>query len=137
MRRNWISSIASMAIVLGMGTACSDDATAPEDLAVYEVEVAGERFRVALQTEAQVTRAEELLASGAEQNVHGTLKRGNGGFNMTYSWHLDPSSVTFPDMTMEICDGRPQSEVEADVDYFVDTVKYYCPWGAKIVSRID
>ena len=113
-----------------------DDVTEP-DYAVYEVEVAGERFRIALATETQIARASELLASGAAQNVHGTLKRGDGGFNAGYSWHLEPSSVTFPDMTMEICDGRPRSEVEAEVDYFIDTVKYYCPWGAKIVKRIE
>ena len=124
------------AIVLALA-ACSDDVTAPRYEAVYEVEVAGEKFRVALESAAQIAAADALLASGAAQNVHGTLKRGNGGFNMSYSWHLDPATVTFPDLTMEICDGRPNSEVEAEVDYFIDTVKYYCPWGAKIIAKVQ
>jgi hypothetical protein len=126
----------AMAFVLALA-ACTEDATAPQYEAVYEVEVAGEKFHIALESAAQIAAADALLASGAEQNVHGTLKRGNGGFNMSYSWHLEPSTVTFPDVTMEICDGRPNSEVEAEVDYFIETVKYYCPWGAKIVRKVQ
>ena len=133
MRR--ITGVAA-AIVLALA-ACSDDVTGPEYDAVYEVEVNGERFRVALQTPAQIAKADSLLASGVEQNLSGTLERGNGGFNMSYSWHLDPSTVHWPDLSMEICDGRPNSEVEAEVDYFIETVQYYCPWGAKIVAKVQ
>ena len=124
------------ALVLALA-ACSEDVSGPEYEAVYEVEVNGERFRVALQTPAQIAKADSLLASGVEQNLHGTLKRGNGGFNMTYSWHLEPATVAWPDLSMEVCDGRPNSEVEAEVDYYIDTIQYYCPWGAKIVAKIS
>jgi hypothetical protein len=105
-------------------------------MAVFEVEVAGERFRVGLTDEAEIERAESLRASGAANNVHGTLRCGTGGFNAPYSWHLDPATVTFPDLSMEVCDGRPQSDVQRDVDYWIDTVKDYCPWEAKVVARV-
>lgn len=120
-----------------MLAACSEDSTGVEPLAVFEVEVAGERFRMAVADEAQLERAAELLESGAENNIHGTVRRGSGGFNAGYSWHLDPETITFPDLTMEVCDGRPRSDVEGDIDYWVNTVKYYCPWGAKIVARVS
>lgn len=125
---------AALALAVIM-TACDDPAAAdPEH--VYEVDVAGERFRLALETDAQVEFAEEMLETGRENNISGTLKRGNGGFNTGYSWHLDPRSVTFPDLTMEVCDGRPRSEVESDTAYWFGSVKVYCPWGAKVVSRV-
>lgn len=120
-----------------VAAACSEDPTGVTPLAVFEVEVAGERFRLGVANTDQLERAEELLATGAGNNIHGTVRRGNGGFNVGYSWHVDPGTVTFPDLTMEICDGRPRSEVESDVDYWVNTVKYYCPWDAKIVARIS
>lgn len=132
MRRRWMTWAAAAVLLV---SACSDPAATEQQ--IYEVEVAGERFRIALTTPAQIERADALLASGAENNVHGTLRRGSGGFNSPYTWHLDPATVTFPDLTMEVCDGRPQSDVQSDVDYWVDTVKYYCPWGARIVARID
>ena len=127
----WIGLIAFIAL---SGTAC-DDTTSVDDRAVFELEVTGERFRIALTDPVQIARAEALLQSGAEQNVHGTLKRGDGGFNAPYGWHLDPSTVTFPDLTMEVCDGRPNSDVQSDISYWVDTIKYYCPWGARVVGK--
>jgi hypothetical protein len=132
-RAAWIG--VGAALMIG-AAACDGVLLYPEDMAVFEVEVAGERFRIGLTTGTQIERAEALLASGAENNVHGTLRRGSGRFNAPYSWHLDPATVTFPDLTMEVCDGRPQSDVQSDVDYWVDTVKYYCPWGARIVARV-
>jgi hypothetical protein len=119
-----------------LAAACSDT-TAPEGRKIYEVEVTGERFRIALDDARSIAIADSLLAAEAPNNIHGTLKRGDGGFNTGYSWHLDPATVTFPDLTMEICDGRPRSDVEMDTDYWFSTVKYYCPWGAQIVARIE
>jgi hypothetical protein len=133
-----LARIALAAVITMIMAQCNDGPLYPEDMAVFEVEVpGGERFRMGLSSEAQIAQATALLASGAENNVHGTVRRGSGRFNAPYSWHLDPESITFPDLTMEICDGRPQSDVESDVGYWVDTVKYYCPWGAKIVARVN
>jgi hypothetical protein len=129
--------VALTALMTVVVACCNDGPLYPNDMPVFEVEVSGERFRIGLRTEAQVARAEALLASGAENNIHGTVRRGSGRFNAPYSWHLDPATVTFPDLSMEVCDGRPQSDVESDVDYWVDTVKYYCPWGAKIVRQVQ
>lgn len=129
-----------MAALCGMvaagAAACGDDIAAPADARVYELEVAGELFRVAITDSATAARAEQLLASGAANNVNGALRRGHGGFNAPYSWHMDPATIEFPDMTIEVCDGRPQSDVEQDVRYWVDTVGRYCPWGATVVRRI-
>ena len=104
---------------------------------VYVVNVADqEDFRIALATAAQRAEAESLLASGRDRIVHGRLARGDGGFNAPYHWHLVPESVTFVDQTIEACSGRPMSDVEADLDYWVDTLGTFCPWGARIVRRI-
>ena len=77
-----------------------------------------------------------VIGSGQAINVNGEIERGHGGFNTGYSWHLDPATVEFVDLTIEVCDGMP-SFVEENVDYFVDTVKQYCPWGAKVVSEVN
>ncbi len=37
---------------------------------------------------------------------------------------------------IELCDGTP-SQVEANLDYWVDTVQRFCPWSAKIVRIED
>lgn len=63
----------------------------------------------------------------------GDLALGDGGFNKPWSWHLIPETVRMVEISMELCDGRP-SMVEANLTYWVSTVKSYCPWGAKIIS---
>lgn len=118
---------------------CRDtrELTAPEPHVVFEVEVAGqETFRIALLDPARIAAAEQMLDSGREGIVYGELARGDGGFNAPYSWHLQPETVTFPDLTAEACSGRPRSDVEADPDYWIDSLGTYCPWGSRIIARV-
>ncbi|MFQ5871053.1 MAG: hypothetical protein ACE5IB_02685, partial [Candidatus Geothermarchaeales archaeon] len=61
------------------------------------------------------------------------LVRGDGGFNSPWSWHLDPDTVSMTEFSVEVCSGRP-SDVESDMDYWVDTVGSFCPWSAEIVK---
>ena len=128
----------SLAALCALAFAACD--TSAPALAVYEVEIdtldGPERFRLGLATDAQVDQADAALATGRVGVVHGTVVRGDGGVNEGYSWHLDPASVTFPDLAIEVCDGRPRSDVEADLDYWTDTIGVYCPWGARLVRRI-
>ena len=46
----------------------------------------------------------------------------------------DPASITTPDFAMELCDGEP-SFVQEELDYYLASVKFYCPWGAKVIAR--
>jgi hypothetical protein len=103
--------------------------------AAFTIEVSGERFEVEVETEAQIEQLEERLDTGEEGVVSGTLLPGDGGYNGPWHWRLDPSSVHTADMAIELCDGRP-SFVEADLDYWLDDVGQFCPWGAKVVERI-
>jgi hypothetical protein len=61
----------------------------------------------------------------------GPLRRGNGGFNAPWSWHLDPAETRLTEVAIEVCDGTP-SYVEAHVDDFVPVG--YCPWSARIIG---
>ena len=125
--------------VLGTGlvlavSACTDSA-APDQGALFRVTVSGESFSVSILDEAVISEAERRMR---EQDgagiVIGTLVRGDGGFNMPWSWHILPNTVQVADFTIALCDGRP-SMVEADLDYWVDTVKQFCPWGGRLVER--
>jgi hypothetical protein len=122
-------------IAFGLFALACGEPLGPEADAVFEIEVVGERFRVGVQEPAQVDSFAARLASGAEGNISGTLAAGPGGVNEPWGWHLLPASVHVADMTAEVCDGRP-SFVEEDLDYWLGTVKQYCPWGVKVVARV-
>jgi hypothetical protein len=115
--------------------AACDDATGPEGGARFEVEVSGERFTVHVETPSQIASLEARLTSGEEGVINGEIRSGNGGFNAPWRWHMLPSTVHTADASIELCDGRP-SLVEEDLDYWLGTVKRYCPWGAKVVRRV-
>jgi hypothetical protein len=128
-------AVAVMAAVVLPG--CEEDATSPNEAAgTFVVQVVDEQFRVRIDDGPTAAQARALISNGRSINVNGEIERGNGGFNAGYSWHLDPTTVEFVDVTIELCDGMP-SYVEANVDYYVDTVKQYCPWGAKVVSEVN
>ncbi|MCX8071036.1 MAG: hypothetical protein N3C12_01105 [Candidatus Binatia bacterium] len=104
---------------------------------IYEVQVCGdERFRVHIQDSETLELAERILA-GKEQPkiVTGELRCGHGNFNGPWSWHLDPATVGFADIAIELCDACP-SFVEEELDYWLHTVARYCPWTAEIVRRV-
>jgi hypothetical protein len=130
LKRIVVMMIASAAVV-----ACNDSVNEPVGSAEFVVQVVDEQFRVRVEDPAEITRARALIASGASTNINGQILRGTGGFNAGYSWHLKPSSVEFVDLTIELCDGMP-SYVEENVDYYVDTVKQYCPWGIKVLGEV-
>ena len=72
-------------------------------------------------------QAEELLASGEGQWALGTPRRGNGGFNSPWTWHIDPATVTFAEVTIEACQ-TAMSAIDDDLDYWIDFGQV-CIWG--------
>ena len=66
----------------------------------------------------------------------GRIVSGSVPYNQPWSWHIDSEEVGMAEFTIELCDGKP-SQVEANLDYWVDTVRFFCPWSAKIVKVED
>ena len=115
-------------------TACEDPAGPEEGITTFVIEVSGEQFRARVADTAQVRQLEERRVSGIEGVVSGELVTGDGGFNAPWSWHLDATSVHTTDLAIELCDGRP-SMVEDDLEYWLESVGQFCPWGATVVAR--
>jgi len=126
-------SVLGTCSVIAIG-ACTESA-APDDGALFRVDVGSESFTISILDEALAVEADRRIQEddGAALVV-GTLARGDGGFNMPWSWHIVPNTVQISEAAAEVCDGAP-SMVEADLDYWVDTVKQFCPWSGRLVER--
>jgi hypothetical protein len=122
--------LASLALIVA---ACGGDVDSVRPLPAQEfvIEVEGERFRLRTTNLATASALDARRRSGTVGVVAGRLVRGDGEFNGPWSWHLDPASIEVPDAAIELCDGRP-SMVQADLDYWVDTVRAFCPWAARV-----
>jgi len=108
---------------------CGDDGPAAAN-PVATFEIGGETFRIELTTPELVDHARRLLAGEEVAAIpNGLVVRDDPSVNAPWSWHIDPASLEFADMTMEVCDGLP-SYVEAGTV----TSDRYCPWAAEVVA---
>jgi hypothetical protein len=89
-----------------------------------------EDYRIRLTDPDDIAIAQKLLAGEVAPRIpNGRVVRGAPNVNVGYSWHIDPASIEFVEVTTEVCDGRP-----SDVERGVITSDYYCPWSATVVA---
>jgi hypothetical protein len=123
----------------------TDQPTDPRPLPVvaqFVVHTAhAESFVVEMSDPDEIASARNQLAGReATKGVAGRVVRGNPGFNrdvlrgVRYSWHLDPDTVHFFEISIEVCDGIP-SFVESHLDEWVAQGQF-CPWSSKIVQEL-
>ena len=91
-------------------------------------QVAGEQFRVQLNSKDQVDAARRAQQGGAARIPNGRIILGTSE-NAGWSWHLE--DVAFAEVTIELCDGRPSDVERGGVQFGGGR---FCPWNASIVS---
>jgi hypothetical protein len=61
-----------------------------------------------------VQNAQDLLDDKEAPSIPvGNIVRNDPSINTPWSWHIDPASVEFADMTTEVCDGLPSTSKTA------------------------
>ena len=122
-----------VAVAVLVVAACADDGPGGDggDTAVATFEVAGdETFKVELITPELVDHAERLLAGEEIAAIPlGNVVRDDPGVNAPWSWHIDPATLEFAEMTIEVCDGLPSFVEDATI-----TSDQYCPWSAEVIA---
>lgn len=100
-------------------------------------DVVGERYSIFITNKQTIEQVFALQRRESKATIpSGRVVRGAVPYNQPWSWHIDPEDVGMAEVTIELCDGLP-SHVEADLDYWVDTVKAFCPWSARLVDLKD
>jgi len=95
-------------------------------------------FTVATDDPQLIQRCRDQLALPPSQrtlHVDGRLAAGHGGFNLGWSWHLDPDAWDLVEASVELCDGTP-SFVEDDLPYWLENVASFCPWSSTIAAEV-
>jgi hypothetical protein len=124
MRRAVVLVAAAAAAALA-GTSAA--APAPKKRALVTWKVGAESFRTYLNEPVDIARVRTAIREGAPAGIPvGRIYRGSRE-NRGHRWHL--RNVRLADVTIELCDGLP-SYLDADLEYWIGTVKRYCPWSA-------
>ena len=99
----------------------------------FVVDVVGERFTMLVVDQQAIRDALDNMNGLNNMHPIGVLAIGDGGFNKPWGWHYLAETVTMTDMSTEVCDAEPHL-LQEDLGYWVNTVKFYCPWSAKVFS---
>ncbi|MGQ0641312.1 MAG: BP74-related protein [Gemmatimonadaceae bacterium] len=129
----FVRQIALAAAFMAVAACGSDSTGVIPGIATFTVQVGSEEFAVRVVDQATLAKLNARMQSGTAGVILGRVAAGDGGFNSPWSWHLVPSSIEAPDVSIELCDGTP-SYVEAQRDEWMRDVKQYCPWGAKVIA---
>ena len=129
----------TVAFVVGLITLASpscSDSTDPVASASFSFRdpLTQDVVRLEISTPQALDQAEDLLRTGVAMWAIGTPKRGDGGFNAPWTWHIDPASVTFAEVTIEACQ-TAASAIDDDLDYWINFGQV-CIWGV-VEARID
>jgi hypothetical protein len=82
-------------------------------------------------------RAELLLPENERRLfIIGPIDRENGGHNLEWNWHFLPGEWALTEFAIELCDGNAVL-VSQDVDYWIDTVGQFCPWGSYAAYEVS
>jgi hypothetical protein len=94
------------------------------------IDVSGEVYRIELSSSEALAGARALLAGTSAATIpSGAVVVDDPGPNAPWSWHIDPATLEWAEMTAEVCDGRPTQLQDG-----VFTFERYCPWTARLLG---
>jgi len=92
--------------------------------------VVDQTYRIELTNPEVLEVAQLLLAGEIDHKIpNGRIVRDDPGVNAPWSWHIDPQSLEWADMTTEVCDGLPEYVEDGTL-----TSDWYCPWSAEVIA---
>lgn len=72
--------------------------------------------------------------------INGALAMGSNGYNKNanyeFPWHIVENGWVLTELSIELCDGCPYTDISQNLDYWVNTVKRYCGWRTKVRREV-
>jgi hypothetical protein len=135
MTKGGISGIVAAALLAALAVAAALTSVVPASSGstVVTFEVAGyadETYKIELATPELIEHVKQIMAGDDVALIpNGLVVRDDPSVNAPWSWHIDPASLTFADVTTEVCDGLPSYVEDGTV-----TSPYFCPWVTKVID---
>ncbi len=95
-------------------------------------------FVFALNDAARISEARAIISGNTGQHVQGTIVLSPAPYNPAWEFHLEPSSIRFFEMAIEVCD--------ANVTFVADNLdqvggaflpgNHWCPWSSKLTREV-
>ncbi|MEU6558725.1 BP74-related protein [Nocardia nova] len=100
----------------------------------------GKEFVFRLTDEQRIAEARKIISGEQTDAVHimGRIRKNRVDYNPNWSFHLDPETIHFFEMAIEVCD----SEIEYLEDHLDEACGaflpgcHWCPWASKLTREI-
>jgi hypothetical protein len=97
-------------------------------------------FVIALTDPATIAEARAMASGQApSRHVTGLVVAEAVPYNAPWSFHLDPDSISFAEMSIEVCDAAT-SYVEAhlaEVGGAFLPDRRWCPWSSRVIAEVE
>ncbi|RKT55312.1 hypothetical protein [Saccharothrix australiensis] len=147
--RRLIRNIGVTAVLIALTAVAVPPATGqPDDVPRVAVETAyfeftdytRERFVLKLSDQDKIEHARRILSGEAtsQVHVHGRIVKRSAPYNSRWSYHLDPETVSFFEVAIEVCDATiPYVEHHLDEagGAFLPGL-HWCPWESRLVREL-
>lgn len=104
----------------------------PEAYFVFTAPPHPETFVFKLTNTQKIQQARDILSTGNQKIIAGTIIKQPVYYNSPWTYYLDPKSIVFTEVAAEVCD--------ASIRYLEDNrdIAYsgWCPWGSRLLREI-
>lgn len=99
-----------------------------------------QEFIFELTDEKLINKALKILSGEEQKEVHvqGRIVKRPAPYNPNWSYHLDPRTIDFFELAIEVCDARMQC-VEDHLDEACGPFLpgcHWCPWDSKLTREV-
>ncbi|AWS48146.1 calmodulin [Streptosporangium sp. 'caverna'] len=97
-------------------------------------------FVIQLTDAAKIEHARKILSGKETERTHvmGRIIKRTAPYNPAYSFHLDPSTIDFFQMAIEVCDATlsyTEDHLDEACGAFLPGC-FFCPWTSKLVAEV-
>jgi hypothetical protein len=103
-------------------------------------DVSGKEFVFRVTNEQRIAEARRILSGEETMSVHvmGRIRKQPVEYNPGWSFHLDPDTITFFTIAIEVCDSSIQyleDHLDEACGPFLPGC-FWCPWSSKLTREI-
>jgi hypothetical protein len=100
-----------------------------------------QEFIFELRDEAKIQQARDILSGKETMSTHvmGRIRKQKADYNAKWDYHLDPATISFFAMAIEVCDANMQY-----VDDHLDEACgpflpgcFWCPWDSRVSREVE
>lgn len=107
----------------------------------FKCEPTTQEFVFKLTDDAKIGKARKILSGEEKDQIHvtGRIVKRPASYNPGWSYHLEPDTVSFFEMAIEVCDAGPQY-VEDHLDEACGAFLpgcHWCPWSSRLTREVN